>query len=129
MDPQTTRALLEKFSSGIREAQKAKLDLEEKLQEERAKRLELERQNNFYRISNSQGQRDEIEVERLKAEIARLRNLVTEYKDQASFSAVHAGKIGERRSAIDVNLNQMHSPIERIPEVATKIRPPGNGVP
>lgn len=124
LDPASTRILLEKFSSGIREAQTAKLNLEEQLQEERTKRLDLERQNNFYRISSVQNQRDEIEVERLKAEVSRLRNMVTEYKDQASFYGSNS-KFGDKKTVVDQNLAQMQHPLSKEPQISSKQKPSG----
>lgn len=47
--------------------------------------MKLEKENNFLRIKNVQNKRDELELEKHKAEIERLRNLVSEYKDQAEF--------------------------------------------
>lgn len=103
-DSSNVRKVLEEMNSKLRQSNKGKLDLEEQLQTEKEKRLDLERQNNFLRVSSVQNQRDELEIERLRAEVSRLRNLASEYKDQAVFYGGNNAQ--ERPSFAEQSLRQ-----------------------
>ena len=81
----SSKAAVEELTHQLRKKDNEILGLEEDLQRLRHNKLGLEKENNALRVQNIQRRRNDLEVQKLRAEVQRLRNIASEFKDQAQF--------------------------------------------
>ena len=67
------------------ESKKKVIELESEIQLERSEKIDLEKENNYLRMTAMQVRKDDLERERQNAEIKRLKNILSETSEQQNF--------------------------------------------